>query len=144
MKKILSFILVLAMSLGMVLSVNAAEYNNNLSGQSYNIIDPEGNIVAQYRLGVTNPKVPAGYGTEWTVNVKNGKNTMSISVTPYTKLQLQVTNAVGVNQYSYTTSSEVNGVTTNYNSDGSGRGIYRVWNKSSHDMTILTASFNVQ
>lgn len=79
MKKIISFIMVVVMTFGMTLSVQATENTNdenNLYGQPFRIIDQNGNVMITGRLGISNPTIPVG--AEWDVNVVKGNNTMSV------------------------------------------------------------------
>ena len=118
MKKIVSFMLVLILSFGTVASVCAQEndYNeNNLKGQAYRIID---------------------------VNVVEGRNTMSCSVTPNAFLTVELTNAIFVPVYTYSTNAPVGGFSTTYISSTAGRGRYRGWNNSSYAITLIAGSFN--
>lgn len=145
MKKIISFIMVVVMTLGMTLSVQATENTmdeNNLYGQPFRIIDQNGNVMITGRLGISNPTIPVGAGAEWDVNVVTGNNTMSVGVTPAANLQLQVTNSVGIPQYTYNSTGATSYISSVYISPASGRGRYRVWNKSSYTITITQAMFN--
>ena len=145
MKKIVSFILVLVLSFGTASSVCAQEKeydDNNLRGQTYRIIDADGNVVSEPRISIGNPTVPAGYGAEWDVNVVEGRNTMTCSVTPNAYLSVELTNAICVPVYTYSPNALVGGFSTTYISPGAGRGRYRVWNKSSYTITLTGASFN--
>lgn len=145
MKKIVSFMLVLILSFGTVASVCAQENDysdNNLKGQAYRIIDADGNVVSQPRLTVGIPTIPAGYGAEWDVNVVEGRNTMSCSVTPNAFLTVELTNAIFVPVYTYSTNAPVGGFSTTYISSTAGRGRYRVWNNSSYAITLIAGAFN--
>lgn len=150
MRNILALIMVLCISLGMTNSVHAQEIEVktenaeeiNLLEQPCIIYDAEGNVVNRARLAAKGVEIPAGGYVGWWVTIYKGNNSMNVGVNPSAKLKLRICNGLNIEQYSYTTSVEVVGVSqTFYNSESDATGLFFIHNMSNYSTTLTAATF---